>query len=83
MEKARKSGEELKSGIVQEAHDEAGKIIKSGHALIEMEKTKTSQELKALAVNMVVAATEKILREKMDPSKDSRMIEESLKSYPA
>lgn len=78
MEKARKSGEELKTGIIQDAHQEADKVIKAGHTLVEMEKAKTSQELKANAVNMIIAATEKVLREKVDPARDAKLIEESL-----
>lgn len=81
LESARKSGEEVKSGIIQGAHDEAAQIIKSGQSLIEMEKAKTAQELKGLAVGMIVTAAEKVLKEKLDPAKDSRLIEESLKGY--
>jgi len=83
LEKARKDGESVKSGIIGDAQQEADKIVKSGQAIMEMEKSKATQELKAMAVNMVIAATEKVLRTKMDPEKDSKMIEESLKSYSA
>lgn len=81
LEKARKSGEELKVGIVDEAHVEANKIVKAGHGAVEMEKAKTAEELKSLAANMVVAATEKMLRKKIDAKEDLSLIEESLKSY--
>lgn len=83
MEKARKSGEELKNGIVQEAHGEADKIVKSGHSIVELEKEKASMEIKAKAVNMILAATEKVLREKLDAQKDARLIEESLQGFSA
>lgn len=81
LEKARKSGEELKVGIVDEAHVEANKIVKAGHGAVEMEKAKTAEELKSLAANMVVAATEKMLRKKIDTKEDISLIEETLKSY--
>ena len=81
LEKARKSGEELKAGIVDEAHGEAQKIVKIGHGAVEMEKAKTAEELKTLAVDMVVAATEKMLRKKVDAKEDMDLIKESLKSY--
>ncbi|MCC7197322.1 F0F1 ATP synthase subunit B [Candidatus Peregrinibacteria bacterium] len=81
LEKARKSGETLKNSILQDAHQEAGKIVKAGHSLIDMEKDKVAQELKAKAVNLIVGATEKILREKLDASKDAKLIEENLKSF--
>jgi F-type H+-transporting ATPase subunit b len=83
MEKARKSGEELKNGIVLEARGEADKIIKSGHSIVELEKEKASMELKAKAVNLILAATEKVLREKLDAQKDAKLIEESLQGYSA
>ena len=83
MEKARTAGEEVKTGIIGEAQSEAGKIIKSGHALVEAEKAKTLEEIKVSAVNTVIAAAEKLLREKLDPSRDGKMIEEILKSYSA
>jgi F-type H+-transporting ATPase subunit b len=83
MEKARKSGEEVRAGIVQEAHQEADHIIKAGHNLVEMEKSKTAQELKKTAVGMIVSATEKILRTKINAEKDAALIEESLQSFSA
>ncbi len=83
MEKARKAGEELKSGIVGNAHTEAGQIIKSGHLLVEMEKSKTLQELKSKAVNIVIKATENILKEKLDAQKDAKFIDDSLNSISA
>ena len=46
-----------------------------------MEKAKTAEELKTLAVDMVVAATEKMLRKKVDAKEDMDLIKESLKSY--
>lgn len=83
MEKARKAGEELKTGIVEKAHKEADHIIQSGHQLVEMEKAKTLQELKGKAVGVIMMATEKILREKLDSQKDQKMIEESLNALQA
>lgn len=81
LEKSRKSGETLKNSILQDAHQEAGKIVKAGHSLIDMEKDKVAQELRLKAVNLIVGATEKILREKLDVPKDTKLIEENLKSF--
>ena len=78
MEKARKSGEETRSGIVAEAHQEADHIIKAGQNLIEMEKSKAAQDVKKTAVSMILSATEKILRSKIDAEKDAALINESL-----
>jgi F-type H+-transporting ATPase subunit b len=83
MEKARKSGEETRSGIVQEAHTEAEHIIIAGQNLIEMEKSKAAQEVKKAAVSMILSATEKILRSKIDAEKDAALIQESLQTVSA
>ncbi len=83
MEHARKSGEDMKATMTMEAQDQAKKIIESGHAMVEMEKGKTMQELKTNAVNLIVKAAEKVLREKIDPTKDMKMIEEHLHNYSA
>ena len=48
-----------------------------------MEKSKTAQELKKTAVGLIVSATEKILRTKVDAAKDAALIEESLQSFSA
>lgn len=83
VEKGRKAGEELKNSIVSEAQEEAGKIIKSGQMVVDSEKAKAMQEVKAAAVNTIIMAAEKLLKEKIDPARDARMIEESLKGYTA
>ena len=83
IEKGRKAGEEVKTGIIGDAQTEADKIIKSGHALVEAEKAKTMLEIKSSAINTIIMAAEKILREKMDPVRDAKLIEESLNSYSA
>jgi F-type H+-transporting ATPase subunit b len=83
MEKARKSGEEIRSGIVDEAHKEASNIVHAGHSQVEMEKAKTAQEIKEKAADMIVTATEKVLRQKLDSDKDLQLVKESLNSYSA
>jgi F-type H+-transporting ATPase subunit b len=80
MEKARKEGEGLKNSMMTEAQDQAKKIIDNGHQVIAMEKAKTMEELKSKAASLIVMTAEKVIREKMDSSKDAKMIEESLNS---
>lgn len=81
MDKARKDGEGLKNTIVADAQDQAKKIIDNGHQVIALEKAKTMEDLKAQAVSLIVKTAEKVIREKMDSSKDAKMIEESLNSF--
>ena len=81
MEKSRKEGEGLKNEIVADAQGQAKKIIDNGHQVLEMEKAKAMEELKAKAVSLIVKTAEKVIREKMDSTKDAQMIEESLNSF--
>ncbi len=83
MEKSRKEGENIKNGIVQEAQEQAKKIVDNGHQVLNMEKAKAMEELKAQAVGLIVKTAEKVIKEKMDSGKDAKMIEESLNSYAA
>lgn len=81
VEKARQEAEGVKTGIVEDAHVQADKIIRAGHHLVETEKAKTVQDLKAMAANLIIKAAEKVLKEKIDPDKDSKMIMESLNNF--
>lgn len=83
VEKARKSGEDVRAKLIQDAEVTSSQIVNAGRNLVEAEKVKISAELKALAVNMVVGATEKLLRQKIDEKQDARLIEESLSKYTA
>lgn len=80
LEKARVSGEKVRAEILGEAQKEADHVIKSGHSLIEMERGKAAEDFKGLAVNLIIKATEKLLREKLNDQKDAQMIKESLNS---
>ena len=81
LEKARKDGEGVKNSMVTEAQEQAKKIMDNGHKVLELEKVKMMEELKMKAVGLVVATAEKVIREKMDSTKDAKMIEESLNSF--
>lgn len=80
LEKARVSGEKVKADILGEAQKEADKVIKSGHTLIDMEREKATDDFKGMAVDLIIKATEKLLREKLSDQKDTQMIKESLNS---
>lgn len=81
LEKARKEGEGVMDSIVTEAKLEAAKIVEAGHAVVAGEKSKALQDLQKNAVALIIHAAEKILREKIDPTKDAKIVEESLKNY--
>ena len=83
LEDARKSGEKNRASIVQDAEKEAAKLIQNGRNVIDLERTKAEQELKVQAVDLIIQTAEKVLREKLDPLHDQKIIEESLKKYSA
>ena len=69
----------LKQQIISEAQNEAGQIVTQARASIENEKNQAMKEAKQELATLVVAASEKILRGKMDPKKDHELINESMK----
>lgn len=80
VEKAHIQAEKSKSGIAAEAKVQAEKIIAGAKAEIEQEKQKTIAEIKSEIGGLVVAATEKIVGERIDEGKDRELIEKAIKS---
>ena len=81
IETARQSGEEVRVGILDKAQEEAQHIIAAGKLAVDSEKAKALQNIRAQAVDMVMIATEKLLRAKIDASKDTELIKQSLESF--
>lgn len=79
IDSAKKSAENLKMDILGKANEEAEKIISAGNTVIEAEKTRAGKEIQSKVAEMVVAAAEKILKEKIDDKKDFEMVEATLK----
>lgn len=79
VEKAREQAEKAKSEIALEAKVQAEKIIAGAKSEIQQEKQKTIAEIKSEIGSLVVAATEKIVGEKIDGEKDKKLIEEAIK----
>lgn len=77
--KAQKTAEANKEEIILEAKKSAERVLEQSKKELASEKTKLLVEVKEEAANLIVAATEKILREKLDPKKDAELIKESLK----
>ena len=77
---AKDEAEKVKAGILQDAKGEQVKIIEQTKKHLEQETAKAIQSVKQEVAGLVVTATEKILKEKLDDKKDKELIEESLKS---
>ncbi len=81
LESARRSGEQVRTEILTKAQDEAQHIITSGQQSVDAEKSKAIQEVKAHAVEIVLKAAEKILKEKLNTAADEKLIKDSIESY--
>jgi F-type H+-transporting ATPase subunit b len=79
VEKAREQAEKAKTEIALVAKLQSEKIIAVAKSEIEQEKQKTISEIKSEIGGLVVAATEKIVGEKMDEKKDKDLIEKAIK----
>ncbi len=79
VEHAREQAEKSKSEIALVAKAQAEKIVQDARKEIETEKEKTIAEIKSEIGGLVVAATEKIVGEKIDEKKDKDLIEKAIK----
>lgn len=68
---------------IKEAEDKAGKraeqIIADARKQLDRDIVKAREQLKQDTAELVALATEKIIREKIDPKKDKQLIETALK----
>lgn len=78
--KAQASAEQVKNGIIIEAKNSAEKLVQHAKKEIDAQKEKLLAEVREEAANMIVLATERIIRQKLDPKKDELLIKESLKN---
>ncbi len=70
---------QMKQQIIAEAQQQADKVLKQARASMESEKVSMMAEVKQDIATLVVAASEKILRGKLDEKKDKELISESMK----
>ncbi|EKE19699.1 MAG: hypothetical protein ACD_8C00124G0048 [uncultured bacterium] len=67
-----------KEEIIVEAKSQAERILTDGIKKIEHEKSKMMQEVKGEIADLVVAATGKLIDEKIDAKKDAELIAKSI-----
>lgn len=71
---------QIKQETIVDAQRQAAKVMEQAKASMESEKTQLMKEAKQEIATLVVAASEKILRGKLDPKKDQELIHESVKN---
>ena len=79
VEKAHMQAEKSKSEIAVEAKAQSEKILVDAKKQISQEKEKMISEVKSEIGSLVVAATEKIILERIDEKKDKELIEKLIK----
>lgn len=70
----------IKQETIVDAQKQASALLVQAKASIESEKIQTLAEIKQEVATLVVAASEKIIKSKLDPKKDHELITGSLKS---
>lgn len=76
---AQDSATKMKQEIIHEAQTQSDKVLKQTQETLTLEKQQMLGEVKQEIATLVVAASEKILRSKLDPRKDHELIDKSLK----
>ena len=78
LREASAKGEQIAQKIQDEAQNQARAILEKTRDEISHELKNVQAQLKEKVVNLVVEATEKMLAEKLDPSKDKQRVEQLL-----
>ncbi len=75
IEQAKIAGEEVKQGIIQEAHTNAAALMERAAAEIEWQKAEAAKEIKAQMAQMILLATSRILNEKLSAEQSRALID--------
>ena len=81
LNQANAAAASAKAETVAAGRAEAERIMQETKQTIAAEKDQMMAELREEVAGLTVMATEKILREKLDGTKDKRLIEEVIKSF--
>lgn len=80
IESAEKTAAKNKEELLNEAKKKSEEIVANTQKQLEEEKKKMMSEIKSEIADLVVAATGKVIDEKMDSGKDKEIINKALKN---
>ena len=80
IEKSQIEAEKISGELKMRAKNEIEGLVLQAREKIKEEKNEVMSGIKKETANLIVAAVEKILQEKMDSKKDKQLIEDSLKN---
>jgi F-type H+-transporting ATPase subunit b len=78
VESARRTAEEQRREALAELEAEKARQVERARAEIDSERRRSLQEVKATLADLTVAATEKVVRKRLDESEQKRLIDEAL-----
>lgn len=79
LAEAQTKAEEVIAKAEEVASERAARIVKDAEGQLSLERSRLHDELRSELADLVVSATEKVLREKLDERKDRALIEQSLR----
>lgn len=79
INQAKETAEKLKADTLKATTDEQNNIVEQTKKRLEQEKTAMMESAKAELADIVVQATSTILKAKIDPTKDKKLIDDALK----
>ena len=78
VEAARRTSEEQRREALAELEAEKARQVERARAEIESERRRSLQEIKAQLADLTVAATEKVVRKRLDEAEQKRLIDDAL-----
>ncbi len=79
LEEARKAAAAQSQEIVQQAREQSERLIQSARQEIQSEKEAALRDISSQVAELAMAASEKLLRRKLDEADQHRLLEELLK----
>jgi F-type H+-transporting ATPase subunit b len=79
LKSATETSDKIRQETINTAHEQAGKMIEQAKSAIENEKVLMLKEVRSNVADLVVMASEKILKAKLDSKKDHELVKESVK----
>ena len=79
LQKAVQDGQRIAEELSQQARTQAQRILSSAQEEIQFEVKKAKEELKGVVVDLTMRATEGMIREKLNPKTDRKLVEDLLK----
>jgi F-type H+-transporting ATPase subunit b len=81
VQKSKVTGEKMRDDLIKEARQNAEKLLKDAELRIQTEKEKALQEIRSEAADLIIKATEAILKREVGSKDNQALINETLKAF--